>query len=240
MRARKQYPILSMVIVLLLAAISADAGHYRKNPPAKCRTINSADFTFPPVTIFQITPDENGNLDPEADVWLEMRVSEDGLAHDIKVLWCTIDDSSYEQTAMEVAATRVFDEHKIGDFRPKALRHIVQFRHQRKIKGQTDSDSTSEKIFGLGMITAPEMVFQQQPKYPKQAVREGHMGPVWITCLVSPEGNVVESIIGKSSGSPYLDYAALLASFQNKFKPARQDDRSVSIWVTYKVEFILY
>ena len=85
----------------------------------------------------------------------------------------------------------------------------------------------------------PEMIFQQQPEYPRIAKSAGLTGLVWVKALVDKEGNVRQAMVGKSCGTQALDDAAVAAAYKNKFKPAIQNGRPIALWVTYKVEFKL-
>ncbi|MFQ5453553.1 MAG: energy transducer TonB [Candidatus Zixiibacteriota bacterium] len=85
----------------------------------------------------------------------------------------------------------------------------------------------------------PEMIYQNQPEYPRLAKQAGITGVVWVKALVDKEGNVRKAMIGKSSGTASLDEAAVKAAYKNKFKPGIQNGRPVNVWVTYKVVFEL-
>ncbi len=85
----------------------------------------------------------------------------------------------------------------------------------------------------------PEMIYQQKPEYPRFARTAGVEGVVWVQALVDKDGSVVKAQVGKSSGTPALDDAAVEAAYGNKFKPGIQNGRPVACWVTYKVEFSL-
>lgn len=85
----------------------------------------------------------------------------------------------------------------------------------------------------------PEMVYEVQPEYPRLAEKAGLDGVVLITVLVGRDGKVIEAVIAKSSEIGSLDDAALSVAKQNRFKPGIQNGHPVSVWVTYKVEFIL-
>lgn len=85
----------------------------------------------------------------------------------------------------------------------------------------------------------PEMISHHKPDYPRFAKNAGIEGTVWVQALVDKEGNVIKAQVGKSSGTPALDDAAVEAAYENKFKPGIQNGRPVACWVTYKVEFSL-
>jgi protein TonB len=85
----------------------------------------------------------------------------------------------------------------------------------------------------------PEMIYEYKPDYPRLAKQAGITGTVWVNVLLDKEGNVMDAIIAKSSGTKSLDDAALQAAPKNKFKPGIQNGRPVKCWVTYPVEFKL-
>lgn len=85
----------------------------------------------------------------------------------------------------------------------------------------------------------PVMVYEVKPEYPRLAEAAGLDGFVWIAVLVGKEGNVLKAEIAGYSGIESLDVAALAVAKQNRFKPGVQNGHPVSVWVTYKVEFIL-
>jgi len=85
----------------------------------------------------------------------------------------------------------------------------------------------------------PEMVYEVRPVYPPLAVNSGVEGVVWVRALVSEGGDVLEVVVGKSSGFIYFDEAALKAAQKCKYNPGIQQGTPVSCWVSYKVEFNL-
>ncbi len=85
-----------------------------------------------------------------------------------------------------------------------------------------------------------EMIYEEVPEYPRLARSAGMEAVVWIKALVDKNGEVKKAMILRSSGSKAgFDEAALEASYKCKFKPAIQNGRPVSIWVSYQVEFTL-
>ncbi len=85
----------------------------------------------------------------------------------------------------------------------------------------------------------PEMIFEQLPEYPRLARQAGLEGILWVEVLIDEEGNVIDAIVGKSSGVISLDNAAVKAAYKNKFQPGIQNGRPIKVWVTYKVDFSL-
>lgn len=85
----------------------------------------------------------------------------------------------------------------------------------------------------------PVMISEGKPEYPAAARRLGLEGKAIIAALVDSNGRVRESKIVRSSGSDYLDSAAVRSAYQNMFSPAIQSGRPIAVWVTYRVEFKL-
>jgi TonB family protein len=85
----------------------------------------------------------------------------------------------------------------------------------------------------------PEMIYEEIPEYPRLAKDLGWEGTVWVKALVDILGDVRNAMVFKSSGYNLLDQAAVEAAYKCKFKPAIQNGRPVSVWVTYSVEFAI-
>lgn len=85
----------------------------------------------------------------------------------------------------------------------------------------------------------PELIYKHPPKYPRLCKQAGITGVVWITALVDEDGQVVRAEVAKSSGVSSLDEAAVMAAYENLFKPGIQNGRPVRVSVTYEVEFVL-
>ena len=84
----------------------------------------------------------------------------------------------------------------------------------------------------------PEMIHYVNPEYPRLAKAAGLGGVVWINALVDKNGVVRDARIAKSSGTPSIDEAALVAARQNRFNPAIQNGYPIACWAKFKVEFI--
>ena len=57
----------------------------------------------------------------------------------------------------------------------------------------------------------PEMIYEEQPEYPRLARQAGLEGVVWVKALVDREGKVRQAMVAKSSGTASLDEAAFNA-----------------------------
>lgn len=77
------------------------------------------------------------------------------------------------------------------------------------------------------------------PEYPQMARRRGEQGRVLIKVLVTSQGDASNVTLEKSSGSNYLDDAAIKAVKNWKFVPARSNNEPVSGYVTVPINFSL-
>jgi protein TonB len=83
----------------------------------------------------------------------------------------------------------------------------------------------------------PEMIYEEKPPYPRLAKQAGITGIVWVNSALDKNGNVIDVVIAKSSGTVALDEAAAKAAWKCKFKPGIQNGRPVRCRVVYKVDF---
>ncbi len=85
----------------------------------------------------------------------------------------------------------------------------------------------------------PELAYGATPEYPLVAENRGISGRVWVKALVGKRGQVLVASVGRSSGSAWLDRAAVASAYDCRFKPAYKNGQPVEVWVTYKVDFRL-
>ena len=78
-----------------------------------------------------------------------------------------------------------------------------------------------------------------KPIYPEIAREAGIEGRVVIQFFVNNKGVVTEAYVLKGIPNTGLDEAALNAVLKSKWKPARQKDKIVGVWVTQNVKFEL-
>ncbi|MCK5453984.1 MAG: energy transducer TonB [Calditrichia bacterium] len=83
----------------------------------------------------------------------------------------------------------------------------------------------------------PVVINRVEPAYPDLARKAGIEGMVVVKVLISTKGDVEKVEIVKSH--PMLDDAALNAARQFKFKPGKQRDRFVKVWMTIPFTFRL-
>lgn len=80
---------------------------------------------------------------------------------------------------------------------------------------------------------------QQNLVYPEIARKAGVEGRVYVNVLIDEKGNVIDTKILKSLGNNGCDEAAVDAIRKVKWKPAKQRDKSVKVWVGIPVVFKL-
>lgn len=77
------------------------------------------------------------------------------------------------------------------------------------------------------------------PVYPEIAQEAGIEGTVIVQAFINAKGIVEETIILKGVPNTGLDEAAALAIKKTRFKPAKQRDRPVGVWISIPVHFTL-
>jgi len=80
---------------------------------------------------------------------------------------------------------------------------------------------------------------QQNLVYPEIARKAGVEGRVYVNVLIDEKGNVIDTKILKSLGNNGCDEAAVEAIKKAKWKPAKQRDKAVKVWVGIPVVFKL-
>jgi len=93
-------------------------------------------------------------------------------------------------------------------------------------------DEPPAPIGGFGAI-------QSKLIYPEIARKAGVEGRVYVNVLIDEKGNVKDTKILKSLGNNGCDEAAVAAIKQVKWKPAKQRDKPVKVWVGIPVVFKL-
>lgn len=77
------------------------------------------------------------------------------------------------------------------------------------------------------------------PVYPEIAQEAGIEGTVIVQAFINDKGVVEETIILKGVPNTGLDEAAAEAIRKTRFKPAKQRDRPVGVWISIPVHFTL-
>lgn len=85
----------------------------------------------------------------------------------------------------------------------------------------------------------PRPLFPIKPVYPDIAQEAGIEGQVLIQCFIDEKGRVKETIILKGIPNTGLNEAAEEALRKTRFRPAKQRERAVGVWITIPINFKL-
>ncbi len=89
----------------------------------------------------------------------------------------------------------------------------------------------------IELSSEPKLIKRVQPVYPQLAKRANIQGSVVVKVLINTKGDVEDWEV--MSGHPLLKDAAVEAAKQFKFKPAKQRDRLVKVWMSIPFHFRL-
>ena len=78
-----------------------------------------------------------------------------------------------------------------------------------------------------------------RPIYPEIAQEAGIEGVIVVQAFIDEKGRVKETLILKGVPNTGLDEAAMNAIRKTRFKPAKQRERSVGVWISIPVNFRL-
>ena len=78
-----------------------------------------------------------------------------------------------------------------------------------------------------------------KPKYPEIAQEAGIEGTVFIQAFIDKKGRVIKTTIIKGIPNTGLDEAAIEAIRKTRFRPAKQRERAVGVWISIPVNFKL-
>ncbi len=85
----------------------------------------------------------------------------------------------------------------------------------------------------------PKPITSIRPIYPEIAQEAGIEGVVVVQAFIDKKGRVKETIILKGIPNTGLDEAAMEAIRKTRFRPAKQRERSVGVWISIPVNFKL-
>ena len=85
----------------------------------------------------------------------------------------------------------------------------------------------------------PQPLSRIRPVYPEIAQEAGIEGTVVVQVFVDKKGRVQETVILKGIPNTGLDEAAISAIRKTRFKPAKQRERPVGVWISIPVNFRL-
>jgi len=85
----------------------------------------------------------------------------------------------------------------------------------------------------------PQPLSNIRPVYPEIAQEAGIEGTVVVQVFIDKKGRVQDTIILKGIPNTGLDEAALKAIRKTRFRPAKQRERAVGVWISIPVNFRL-
>ena len=77
-----------------------------------------------------------------------------------------------------------------------------------------------------------------RPRYPEIAQEAGIEGVVVVQAFIDEKGRVKETLILKGVPNTGLDEAAMEAIRKTRFRPAKQRERAVGVWISIPVNFL--
>ena len=92
---------------------------------------------------------------------------------------------------------------------------------------------------GVGSFARPLGGYQQLPRYPESARRQGVTGTTTLLFEVLESGRVGEVRVEHTAGHPDLDQAAAEAIKKWRFEPARRGNQPITVWLRMPVKFVL-
>jgi TonB family protein len=110
---------------------------------------------------------------------------------------------------------------------------IPQEKGKAPLSTQTSKDTPKDYV---PYDQAPEVLNQEQPKYPELALRAGLEGTVWIKMWVDTTGRSLQVYVQKSDAQIF-EQAAIDAARQWRFKPAILKGKTIPTWVTVPFRF---
>ena len=95
------------------------------------------------------------------------------------------------------------------------------------------------KVVFIPYDDPPKPISAIRPMYPEIAQEAGIEGVVVVQAFIDKKGRVKETIILKGIPNTGLDEAAMEAIRKTRFRPAKQRERSVGVWISIPVNFKL-
>tara|TARA_Y100000996_G_C22545805_1_gene651761 strand:- start:227 stop:964 length:738 start_codon:yes stop_codon:yes gene_type:complete len=133
--------------------------------------------------------------------------------------------------------TKINDKEKII----KSLNVKMNEKNLSKpLKVEKTPTSSSEPIVKfIPYDDPPRPLFPIRPVYPNIAQEAGIEGQVLIQCFIDKNGTVKETIVLKGIPNTGLNEAAIDAIRKTRFRPAKQRDKEVGVWITIPINFSL-
>jgi len=86
---------------------------------------------------------------------------------------------------------------------------------------------------------APVPLMPIRPVYPDIAQEAGIEGQVIVQCFIDKKGKVTETIVLKGIPNTGLNESAVDALRKTRFRPAKQRETKVGVWITIPINFTL-
>ena len=99
------------------------------------------------------------------------------------------------------------------------------------------SEQEPEPVEIWAVEEKPEIIRQVQPEYPWVARKAGLEGTVYLKVLVNKQGQVAKAVVVR--GKDIFHQAALDAVLTFEFRPAKQSDQPVDVWLMIPMQFRL-
>jgi protein TonB len=95
------------------------------------------------------------------------------------------------------------------------------------------------KVVFIPYDDPPQALSPILPSYPEIAQEAGIEGVVVVQAFIDQKGRVKETLILKGVPNTGLDEAAMEAIRKTRFRPAKQRERAVGVWISIPVNFKL-
>ena len=95
------------------------------------------------------------------------------------------------------------------------------------------------KVVFIPYDDPPQALSPIRPFYPEIAQEAGIEGVVVVQAFIDKKGRVKETLILKGVPNTGLDEAAMEAIRKTRFRPAKQRERAVGVWISIPVNFKL-
>ena len=127
---------------------------------------------------------------------------------------------------------------------------LTNYEFKELVNGELDFDDFSNMDAPPPPPSGPKVVFIPyddppvamtpiRPVYPEIAQEAGIEGVIVVQAFIDEKGRVKETQILKGVPNTGLDEAAMDAIRKTRFKPAKQRERAVGVWISIPVNFRL-
>lgn len=155
---------------------------------------------------------------------------------DNKKITCRIENSEIKNAVRGVLAGKDISFKNFGE------KVFVLFKDKKPVKTSykaivvDQNTSVSNRVVSF---VKPEIIYDENPVYPEEAVKNNIEGKVKLKFLISKNGDVDRVIIEITSGSEILDSAAVDYINKLKFSPAKENGIARSIWMSMILRYLV-